>query len=85
MAIDMLTRGQRNKLLKDLRAEGRKGPRLGYCVRLPDAVAAKWKHDTVCRSYFPATKRLFPKSSDYYMVGYRSGLSGAGRRRRRRR
>lgn len=37
-----LTRGERNKVLKDLRASGRKAPKHGYCITLPEPMQAKY-------------------------------------------
>lgn len=85
-----LTRGERNKVLKDLRASGRKAPKHGYCITLPEPMQAKYKESSLCRSYFPAGRKLFPgRTTDYYFVssvGWRPPtLTGARRRRRRRR
>lgn len=81
-----LSRGKVRDVSKALRTEGRKLPRTGYCVRLPETVGKKFAAQggypakELCRTPSPALKKLFPSSTDYFFV-YSSTLSGARRRR----
>lgn len=64
---DGLNRAQVRRAAKVLKAEGKKLPRVGYCLRnLPERFPAR----ELCRA---PVSRFIPRDTGYYFVGYRVG------------